>query len=47
MLTCRPAGEAGGTVATVGSTDWVYALDDPMVSQVTANILQRLAGTDH
>jgi hypothetical protein len=46
MLTCRPAGEAGGTVATVGSTDWVYALDDPLVSQVTTNILRRLADAD-
>ncbi|MDP2291226.1 MAG: hypothetical protein Q8M22_08540 [Actinomycetota bacterium] len=42
MLTCRPAGDAGGTVATIGSTDWVYGLDDPMVSQVTANVVRRL-----
>lgn len=43
MLTCRPAGDSGGTVATVGSTDWVYALDDPLVGKVTANIVRRLS----
>ena len=42
MLTCRPSGSSGGTVATIGSTDWVYALDDPMVSTVTSNVVQRL-----
>ena len=42
MLTCKPAGETGGTVATIGTTDWVYALDDPAVSQVTANVIARL-----
>ena len=42
MLTCRPAGESGGTVATIGSTDWVYALDDPAVSRVTTNVIDRL-----
>ena len=30
MLTCQPAGESGGTVATIGSTDWVYGLNDPL-----------------
>ena len=42
MLTCRPAGEHCGTVATIGSTDWVYALDDPHVSRVTRNVIDRL-----
>ena len=42
MLTCKPAGESGGTVATIGTTDWVYALDDPAVSQVTTNVITRL-----
>ena len=42
MLTCKPAGHQGGTVATIGSTDWVYGLDDPLVARVTANVLSRL-----
>ena len=42
MLTCKPAGEQGGTVATIGSTDWVYGLDDPFVSRVTSNVINRL-----
>ena len=42
MLTCKPAGDAGGTVATIGTTDWVYALDDPAVSRVTHNVITRL-----
>lgn len=42
MLTCKPAGESGGTVATIGTTDWVYALDDPAVSQITVNVIKRL-----
>ncbi|MFM2183513.1 MAG: hypothetical protein RJB61_1807 [Actinomycetota bacterium] len=41
MLTCRPS--SAGTVATIGSTDWVYALADPAVGQVTRNVLQRLS----
>jgi hypothetical protein len=41
MLTCRPAGPDGGQVVTIGTTDWVYGLDDPMVSRVTANVLHR------
>ncbi|MFM7045889.1 MAG: N,N-dimethylformamidase beta subunit family domain-containing protein [Ilumatobacteraceae bacterium] len=41
MLTCRPS--SAGTVATIGSTDWVYALGDPAVAQVTRNVLQRLS----
>ena len=31
MLTCRPFGDDGGEVVTVGSTDWVYGLADPLV----------------
>jgi hypothetical protein len=34
----------GGTVVTVGCTDWAYGLDDPAVAQVTRNIIDRLAG---
>jgi hypothetical protein len=44
MLTCRPFGLDGGTVATIGTTDWVYALDDPAVAQITRNVLTRLGG---
>ncbi|CAN5562981.1 hypothetical protein BH10ACT2_BH10ACT2_19550 [soil metagenome] len=43
MLTCKPAGESGGTVATIGSTDWVYGLNDPLVAQVTTNVMRRLS----
>ena len=40
ILTCRPAGDAGGTVVTVGSTDWVFGLaGDRAVATVTANVL--------
>jgi len=42
MLTCRPAGRSGGEVVTVGSTDWVFGLDDPAVSRVTSNVINRL-----
>lgn len=41
MLTCRPS--SSGTVVTIGSTDWVFALDDPAVDRVTRNVLQRLS----
>ena len=41
MLTCRPS--SAGVVATIGSTDWVYALADPAVDRVTRNVLQRLS----
>ena len=44
MLTCKPAGDTGGTVATIGTTDWVYALDDPAVSHITVNLITRLNG---
>lgn len=35
---------SGGTVVTTGCTDWAYGLagDDPLVEQVTRNILDRL-----
>jgi hypothetical protein len=47
ILTCRPAGLDGGTVVTVGSTDWVYGLaNDPQVAVVTANVLRRAAVDD-
>ncbi len=36
----------GGTVITVGSTDWAHGLagKDPLVERITRNILDRLAG---
>lgn len=41
MLTCKPYKD-GGEVVTVGTTDWAFGLaDDPAVSQVTKNILNR------
>lgn len=43
MAVCRPVA-AGGEVVTVGSTDWVFGLDDADVDRVTANILRRLGG---
>ncbi|MCA9065374.1 MAG: hypothetical protein KDA96_20035, partial [Planctomycetaceae bacterium] len=35
----------GGTVVTVGSTDWAHGLrgNDPAVVQITRNVLERLA----
>ena len=42
MLTCRPLGDDGGEVVTIGSTDWVFGLGDPTVAQVTRNVLRRL-----
>ena len=39
MLTCRPFGGEGGEVVTIGSTDWVYGLADPLVARVTRNII--------
>jgi hypothetical protein len=32
----------GGTVVTTGCTDWAYGLDDPAVSRITRNVLDRL-----
>jgi len=44
MLTCRPFGDTGGEVVTIGTTDWVFGLaDDPSVARVTANVLDRYA----
>ncbi len=46
MLTCRPFGSDGGEVITVGTTDWVFGLaSDPAVARVTANVLNRFAGS--
>ncbi len=42
MLCCWPFGRDAGEVVTVGSTDWVFGLDDPQVGAVTANVLRRL-----
>ena len=43
VLTCRPSGDTGGQVVTVGSTDWVFGLaGDEQVARVTANALDRL-----
>jgi len=41
MLTCRPFGDDGGEVVTIGSTDWIYGLADPHVARVTRNIVDR------
>jgi hypothetical protein len=41
ILTCRPFGTTGGTVLTIGTTDWVHALQDPQVAVVTGNALRR------
>jgi len=41
MLTCRPT-EGSGEVVTIGTTDWVYGLADPMVARVTRNVLHHL-----
>lgn len=47
MLTCRPMVERGGEVVTIGSTDWVYGLDDAVVSRITANVIGRFAPAAH
>jgi hypothetical protein len=41
MLVCRPFA-GGGEVVTIGTTDWVFALDDPVVDRVTLNVVERL-----
>jgi hypothetical protein len=42
VLTCRPFGEDGGEVVTIGTTDWVFGLvDDEAVRRVTTNVLHR------
>jgi hypothetical protein len=43
MLACRPFGAESGQVVTVGSTDWVFGLGDPLVGRVTQNVLDRLS----
>ncbi len=43
MLVCRPFPD-GGEVVTIGTTDWVFGLTDPAVSQVTHNVLRRFVG---
>jgi hypothetical protein len=40
---CRAGTGGTGTVVSVGCTDWAYGLDDPIVDQVTRNILARLS----
>ena len=42
MLTCHPYGRQAGQVVTVGSTDWVFGLSDPLVGRVTRNVVERL-----
>ncbi len=44
MLTCHPYGRQAGQVVTIGSTDWVFGLTDPMVGRVTRNVVERLTG---
>ena len=39
MVTCRPYGDGGGEVVTIGSTDWVFGLADPLVARVTRNVV--------
>lgn len=44
MVVCRPFGDDGGEVVTIGSTDWVYGLDDPAVARVTRNAIEHATG---
>ncbi len=45
MLTCRPFGDDGGEVVTIGTTDWVFGLaGDPLVAQVTRNVIDHGLG---
>ncbi len=37
-------GRPGGTVVTVGCTDWAYGLGDATVDRITRNVLRRLGG---
>jgi hypothetical protein len=39
MLTCHPFGATSGTVVTIGTTDWVFGLADPLVARVTRNAI--------
>lgn len=34
--------DSGGTVVTVGCTDWVHGLEDPTVARITRNVIDRL-----
>jgi hypothetical protein len=45
VLGLYTAGEKGGTVLTVGSTDWAHGLagKDPVVERITRNVLDRLS----
>jgi hypothetical protein len=47
MLTGRPFGRDGGEVVTIGSTDWVYGLADPLVAQVTRNVIDHALESGH
>ena len=40
----RESAPAGGTVVTVGCTDWAYGLGDPTVARITRNVMRRLGG---
>ncbi len=42
MLACHPYGRDAGQVVTVGSTDWVFGLGDPLVGRVTQNVIEHL-----
>jgi hypothetical protein len=42
MLACHPFGRQAGQVVTIGSTDWVFGLADPIVGRVTRNVVERL-----
>lgn len=42
MLECRPQGDQGGQVVTVGTTDWIFGLGDPHVAKITDNVLREL-----
>ena len=33
--------ERGGTVVTVGCTEWAYGLDDPDIDRITRNVITR------
>ena len=45
MLVCRPFGDTGGEVVTVGTTDWAFGLaDDAQVARVTSNVIDRFSG---
>ena len=46
MVETRPFGASGGTVITVGTTDWSFGLGtDRAVEQVTHNALSRLGAS--